>query len=59
MKGFKVANLLRILGTMGDGSLILLGLVIKDIPPPLGVSWVFRDQKLSVKYQNIGFMLTF
>ena len=57
MKGFKVAIMLRILDTMGDGSLILPGLVIKDIPPPLGVSWVSRDQKLNVEYKCIGLLL--
>ena len=44
---------------MGDGSLILPAKVTKIIPPPPGVSWVSRDQKLSVKCNYIGFVLNF
>ena len=46
-------------GTMGDGSLILLALVMKIIPPPPGVSQVSKDHKLNVDYQYIGFVLNF
>ena len=45
--------------TMGDGSLILPTLVIKIIPPPPGMSWMSRDQKLNVEYKYIGFVLNF
>ena len=43
--------------TMGDGSLICPVQVNKTIPPPPGVSWVSRDQKLNVEHRYIGFML--
>jgi len=44
---------------MRDGSLICPVQVHKIIPPPLGVSWVSRDQKLNVEHRYIGFMLIF
>ena len=42
---------------MVDGSLILPASVIKIIPPPPGMSWVSRDQKLNEEYKYIGFLL--
>ena len=42
---------------MGDGSLICPAQVHEIIPPPPGVSWVSRDQKLNVEHRYIGFML--
>ena len=44
-------------GTMGDRSLIVPVEVQKIIPTPSRVSWISRDQKLSVKHRYIGFML--
>ena len=44
--------------TMGDGSLICPVQVHKTIPPPPpGVSWILRDQKLDVEHRSIDFML--
>ena len=42
---------------MGDSSLICPVQVHRIIPPPPGVSWVPRDQKLDAEPRSIGFML--
>ena len=48
---------LKAIATMEDGNLICPAQVHKTIPPPPGVSWVPRDQKLDVEHRSIGFML--
>ena len=44
---------------MGYRSLYLPADVIEIIPPPPGVSGMYRDQKLNVEYKYMGFVLNF